>query len=148
MSEQSNKMYTVWNQNAKGNGNIQSKNLNVRIAIPTSKGGSGEGAEPKQLLIAAAVACFTTTLAYLLDRSGIPVVELNVETDSSTPNGVNNLSIIHLPQIVLQPDASQEDIDKTDTLILQAEEQCHIGQLLIKAGLSVSVKGRVTIKDA
>ncbi|WP_379204165.1 hypothetical protein [Paenibacillus sp. GCM10012306] len=48
-------MNTVWYKGAKGDGRISSDNLKTRIAIPLLKGGSGDGAEPQQLLMSSAV---------------------------------------------------------------------------------------------
>ncbi|MEC0182426.1 OsmC family protein [Paenibacillus peoriae] len=144
MADRKINMNTVWYNNAKGDGRIKSDNLKTQIAIPVPKGGSGEGAEPQQLLMSSAVACYTMTLTYMLDRKKVPVAGFFMDTEGTVSKG-DQLSITHHPHVVLASDASEEDVATTQALILQAEKDCHIGQLLIKAGLSVGTEGKVSI---
>ncbi|MEN1986306.1 OsmC family protein [Paenibacillus sp. ES5-4] len=47
----------------------------------------GERADPKQLLMSSAAACYLMTLVFLLDQrdqSRIPVAELSMETEGNT----------------------------------------------------------------
>ncbi|MHA6528834.1 OsmC family protein [Paenibacillus sp. BAC0078] len=108
------------------------------------KGGSGHGAEPQQLLISSAVACYTMTLAYMLDRSMLPVTGFYMDTVGSVSTG-DQLGIVHYPHVVLSEEATNEDIAKAEGLISMADEQCHIGQLLIKAGVPVKAEGKVSV---
>lgn len=141
MPDQVIKMNTVWYKDAKGFGRIKSDNLQTQIAIPVLKGGSGEGANPQQLLMSSAIACYALTLAYMLDRKKVPVAGFFMDTESK----VDQLSIIHRPHVVLSSNASKEDITVVEALFLQAEEKCHIGQLLVKAGVPVGTEGKVSI---
>ncbi|MEK4730422.1 MULTISPECIES: OsmC family protein [unclassified Paenibacillus] len=144
MADQKINMNTVWYKDAKGDGRIKSDKLQTQIAIPAPKGGSGEGAEPQQLLMSSAVACYTMTLAYMLDRKKVPVTGLFMDTEGNITKG-DHLSITHRPHVVLSSGSSNEDITMAEALILQAEKDCHIGQLLIKAGVPVDTEGKVTI---
>ncbi|MGZ0041351.1 OsmC family protein [Paenibacillus ottowii] len=144
MANQKINMNTVWFKNAKGDGRIKSDNLQTQIAIPAPKGGSGEGAEPQQLLMSSAAACYTMTLAYMLDKSNLPVSGFFMDTDGDITLG-DQLSITHRPHVVLESDATNDDVKLTEDLLLKAEEKCHIGQLLIKAGVPVATQGKVSI---
>ncbi|WP_228552655.1 OsmC family protein, partial [Paenibacillus polymyxa] len=144
MAERIINMNTVWYKDAKGDGRIKSDNLQTQIAIPVPKGGSGKGAEPQQLLISSAVACYTMTLAYMLDKNKLPVTGFFMDTEGNITQG-DQLSITHRPHVVLNPGATHEDVSMTEDFIQKAEENCHIGQLLIKAGVSVGTQGKVTI---
>ncbi|RRJ65132.1 osmotically inducible protein OsmC [Paenibacillus oralis] len=140
------KMNTIWYKNAKGDGRIQSDNLKTKIAIPVPKGGSGEGAEPQQLLISSAVACFTMTLAYMLDRKKMPVTGFFMDTEGTVSQG-GHPAIAHHPHVVLTSDATKEDVAMVEELIVQADKDCHIGQLLKKAGVPVDTQGKVSIES-
>lgn len=144
MSKQQITLNTVWHQNAKGDGRIQSENLKTQIAIPVSKGGSGHGAEPQQILMSSAAACYTMTLAYMLDRSNLSVAGFYMDTVGSIPAG-DQPGIVHYPHVVLSKEATNEDVAKAEELINKADEQCHIGQLLIKAGVPVKAEGKVSV---
>ncbi|QUL53474.1 OsmC family protein [Paenibacillus tritici] len=144
MLDQKIKMNMVWYKNAQGIGHIKSDNLQTQIAIPVSKGGSGEGADPQQLLISSAVACYALTLAYMLDRKKVPVAGFFMDTEGNMAKG-NQLSITHRPHVVLSSNASKKDISVVEALFLQAEKKCHIGQLLVKAGVPVGTEGKVSI---
>ncbi|MNW53454.1 OsmC-like protein [compost metagenome] len=120
------------------------KIFKTQIAIPVPKGGSGHGAEPQQLLMSSAVACYTMTLAYMLDRSKLPVSGFYMDTVGSVSTG-DQLGIVHYPHVVLSEKATNEDVAKAEELIWLADEQCHIGQLLIKAGVPVKAEGKVSV---
>ncbi|WP_025686538.1 OsmC family protein [Paenibacillus maysiensis] len=144
MPNQKINMNTVWYKDAKGIGRIKSDNLQTQIAIPVPKGGSGEGANPQQLLMSSATACYALTLAYMLDRKKVPVAGFFMDTEGNIAKG-DQLSITHRPHVVLSSSASKEDITVVEALILQAEKKCHIGHLLVKAGVPVGTEGKVSI---
>ncbi|MCP3805619.1 OsmC family protein [Paenibacillus sp. Lou8.1] len=144
MPNQKVNMNTVWFKDAKGFGRMKGDNLQTQIAIPVMKGGSGEGANPQQLLMSSAIACYALTLAYMLDRKKVPVVGFFMDTEGDIARG-EQLSITHRPHVVLSSGASKEDITVVEALFLQAEEKCHIGQLLVKAGVPVGTEGKVSI---
>ncbi|CAM3371472.1 osmotically inducible protein OsmC [Paenibacillus taichungensis] len=146
MANQKINMNTVWFKDAKGEGRIKSDNLQTQIAIPAPKGGSGDGAEPQQLLISSAVACYTMTLAYMLDKSKVPVSGFFMDTEGDVAPG-DQLSITHRPHVVLKSDATKDHVNLVENLVLKAEENCHIGQLLIKAGVPVATQGTVSIDN-
>lgn len=78
--------------------------------------GSGKGADPQQLLISSAVACYTMTLAYMLDKNKLPVTGFFMDTEGNITHG-DLLSIIHRPHVVLNPGATNEDISMTEALM-------------------------------
>lgn len=141
MSGSTIELTTVWNEGAKGNGTIEGDNLNIPIAIPITKGGSGEGAEPKQLLVSSAIACYAMTLAYMMEVNKMPVFSFTLDTERASKEGIT-----HYPQVVLDEDATDEHVAKVDSMYQKAHEQCYIGQLLSKAGVPVKVLGKTTIK--
>ncbi|KGP77720.1 MULTISPECIES: OsmC family protein [Paenibacillus] len=137
---------TVWVGNAKGNGTIKSDNLQTQIAIPSSKGGSGQGVEPKQLLMSSAASCYLMTLVFMLDQSRISVEELSMETEG-TATSDGQISIIHRPHIILKKsESTSQDKTMAESLLHKAEENCHIGQLLMKADVQITLEGNVSLE--
>ncbi|WP_276314432.1 OsmC family protein [Paenibacillus xylanexedens] len=114
--------------------------------MPVLKGGSGEGVEPKQLLMSSAAACYLMTLVYMLDQSRIPVFELSMVTEGETnPDG--HLTIIHRPHIILKnSESTSQNKVMAETLQQSAEENCQIGQLLTKSDVQITVEGYVSLE--
>ncbi|MNJ54779.1 OsmC-like protein [compost metagenome] len=144
MTKQKIEMNTIWFKDAKGYGRIKNGDFQTQIAIPSLKGGSGDGADPQQLLISSAVACYTMTLAYMLDKSNVPVSGFFMDTEGELASG-DQLSIIHRPHVVLKSNTTNDFVSLVEDLMMKAEEKCHVGQLLIKAGIPVSTQGKVSI---
>ncbi|WP_144529284.1 OsmC family protein [Peribacillus simplex] len=69
--------------------------LDTKIAIPTSLGGSGNGANPKEVLVASVTTCYAATLTFVLESRKLPVAELTVNSEASISD--NEFKIIHYP---------------------------------------------------
>lgn len=135
---------TIWNGNTKGNGSIQANNLEVNIAIPESSGGSGEGTGPKELLVSAAAACYTTTLAAILESRKLPVVELTMDSDV-TVSKEEGFKIIHYPHIRVSAGATEEQIKTANKAFILADKGCSIGNMLKKADAQIDIEGKVSV---
>lgn len=135
---------TVWNGNAKGNGTIKAPNLETDLAIPVALGGTGEGSEPKEMLIASATACFTMTLTGMLQMKKFPVDQILVDTES-TNSKENGFKINHSCQIVLSADATDEQVQAAYTVIGLADKGCAVGNMLRKADVQIVADGKVTV---
>ena len=73
---------TVWNGSTKGSGTITADKMDTQIAIPTVSGGSGDGANPTELLAASAASCYAMTLIALTAARSLPVLSLSMATDA------------------------------------------------------------------
>ncbi|MCU6711537.1 OsmC family protein [Paenibacillus sp. J5C_2022] len=135
---------TVWYQNAKGDGRIKANYLKTKIAIPESLGGSGEGANPKELLVSSAATCYITTLVYILQTKKLPVAGLimNSEATNSKQEG---FKIIHYPHVILSIDATEDQIELAHEAIVAADKGCAIGNLLKKAEVEIEFEGKVSL---
>lgn len=136
-------LQTEWTGGAQGNGVIQTASLNTPIAIPQNKNGSGEGAEPKEILISSAIACFSTTLAAMLSGRKLSVDKVNIETESTDED--DGMHITHYPHVVLSADTEEKKTDSAERAIETADKRCDIGNLLRKAGVHVHTEGKVSI---
>ncbi|MGE7110348.1 OsmC family protein [Lysinibacillus sp. NPDC047702] len=136
---------TVWYRNIKGNGRIKANQLQTQIAIPESFGGSGEGANPMEILVSAAAACYTSTLTITLDTQQLPIAGLTMDTEAiQSEEGVR---IVHFPHIVLAPDATEEQVQSAREAVVTAEQNCFIGNMLIKGGVQIEVKGEASLSS-
>lgn len=134
----------VWNDGVKGNGTLNANFLETKIAIPTSIGGSGDGANPKEVLVSSVTTCYTATLVFVLESRKLPVVELTVGSEANIAD--NEFKITHLPHIVLSSDATQEQIESAQRAAEAAEKGCEVGNLLKKADVKIKVQAKVSAK--
>ncbi|MFP7159432.1 OsmC family protein [Priestia aryabhattai] len=144
MSDLKTNLKTVWYGNTKGNGRIQVNDLETNIAIPESLGGSGEGAEPKGLLVSSAIACYTMTLVAMLEARKLPVAEFVMDSEASNSKE-ERFKITHYPHIILSADATEDQIQAANRAIVAADKGCAVGNMLKKADVQIEIKGKVSI---
>ena len=146
MADAKTNLKTVWNGGIKGSGSINANYLETNIAIPESLGGSGEGAEPKEILITSATACFTMTLAGMLEGRKLPVTKMTMNTES-TKSKEEGFTIMHSPHITLSADATNDQIQSAHKAIEIADRRCEVGNLLRKADVQIKAEGAVSVKE-
>lgn len=134
----------VWTGNKSGNGKIEASYLKTDIAVPKSFGGSGEGAEPKELLVSSASTCFLMTLVGLLESRNVAVDNLEMSSEASISKE-EGFKIVHYPTIVLPATATEEQIQMADRTFAAADRNCDIGNLLKKAGVQIDFSGHVSV---
>ena len=132
----------VWNGGVTGNGTLKAEYLDTKIAIPTSLGGSGNGANPKEVLVASVTTCYTANLTFVLESKKLPVAELTVNSEARISD--NEFEIIHFPEIVLSADASDEQVQSAERATEEAEKGCEVGNILKKADVEIKVLGKVS----
>ncbi|MBT2624160.1 OsmC family protein [Bacillus sp. ISL-32] len=133
-----------WNNGIKGNGSLKTEFLNTKIAIPAEFGGSGDGASPKEILIASATACYTSVLVSMIESRDLPVIDVVV--DSEGLNSDDEFKIIHHPRIVLSENATEKQIQSANRIFAAADRGCTIGNLLKKADVKIEVRGETLTK--
>lgn len=133
---------TTWKGLKQGNGQIRGSNFGIPVAMPESYGGTGDGANPKDLLTASAVSCYVMTLAGLLQSHSILVDNISVTTEM-TGDKPQNLHILHTVDILLSEGSTVADEQSTGKLIHTADDVCMIGNLLKTSGVKISVSGSV-----
>src|SRR5690349_16770146 len=94
----------VWNGGVKGDGVLKAEFLDTNIAIPTELGGSGNGANPKEILVSSVTTCYTAVLVFMLENRKLPVAELTVDSEANISD--DEFKITHQPHIVLTADAT------------------------------------------
>jgi peroxiredoxin-like protein len=135
---------TVWDGNTKGNGKIQANNFETNIAIPESLGGTGEGAEPKGLLVSSAAACYSMTLVAMLETRKLNVTGLTMNSEA-TNSKEEGFKITHYPNVLLSADATEEQIESANRAIMAADKGCAVGNMLKKADVQINIVGNVSV---
>ncbi|MCX5581662.1 OsmC family protein [Kaistia terrae] len=135
---------TIWTGDMKSSGTIQAQHLEMPIAIPSEFGGSGDGTDPKSLLVASAAACYAMTLVAILENRKVPVTKVTMESDASDSKG-SGIVVDHRPLVNLAADATQEQSDAARSAFETADKACAVGNLLKKAGVQIRIDGAVSV---
>ena len=129
-------------------GTIEAGNLVTKISIPPEMDGPGVGTNPDEMLLGAAATCYIITLAAMLERSHIEKEQLSMESEGivDVTKGVFTYKkIIHRPEIVLNANATDKDIQLAKKLAEKAESSCMISRA-IKGNVEMEL--HATIKMA
>ncbi|KHL97170.1 hypothetical protein QW71_03200 [Paenibacillus sp. IHB B 3415] len=133
-----------WNGNKRGSGKVEAGYLKTEIAVPQSFGGTGEGTEPKELLVTSAATCFMLTLVSMLEARNLAVESLEMHSEASVSKE-EGFKITHYPVIVLPADGTEEEIQSVDRTFAAADRNCEVGNMLKKAGVQISITGDVSL---
>ncbi|MGK9184781.1 OsmC family protein [Priestia filamentosa] len=134
----------IWQDGIKGHGSLKAEVLDTKIAVPTEFGGSGNGASPKEVLIASATACYSSVLTSLIESRNLPLVEMMIESKGMTSD--DELKIVHHPHIVLSKNATEKQIQIAERLFATADKGCIVGNLLKKADVNIEIQGEISTK--
>ncbi len=144
MAELKTNVNAVWNGGTTGNGILKAAYLDTKIAIPTDLKGSGNGTDPKELLVSSATTCYIATLTSILENRKLPIIKHIVNSEATISDNV--FTITHNPQIVLSNEATKAQIQSAERAIVGADRACEVGNLLKKAGVIIETKGNVSLK--
>ncbi|MET3207856.1 UNVERIFIED_CONTAM: peroxiredoxin-like protein [Paenibacillus sp. PvR008] len=120
-----------WSGGRNSDGHIEAGQLRTAISIPAEMGGPGVGTNPDEMLLGAAATCYLITLAAMMERTGLPVASLALESEGIvdvTNNIFTYRRIIHRPQVQLAADATESQIEQALRLAEQAESSCMISR--------------------
>lgn len=134
----------TWTGDIKGRGIIKADNLETHLAIPKSFNGSGEGTDPKELLVSSAASCYITTLVAMLEGRKLPVIELTMDS-KATNSKEEGLKIIHSPYVTLSVDVTEEQKQAANRAIAAADKACTVGNILKKADVQIDIEGKVAV---
>ena len=132
----------VWHNGVKGNGVLKTEFLDAKVAIPTVLGGSGNGAFPKEVLVASVTTCYTAVLVSMIESRELPVVEISVHSEASISD--DEFKIIHHPHMVLSENATDKQVQSAERLFAAADKGCVVGNLLKKADVRIEVQGEIS----
>ena len=144
MAELTTNVDVVWNGGKTGQGTLKAEFLDTQVAIPIALEGSGDGADPKELLVSSAVTCYIATLTSILENRKLPIVENTMKSKGSISD--DGFKITHYPKIVLSNDATEAQRKAAERAIEGADRACDIGNLLKKAGVIIESQGQVSLE--
>ncbi|WP_010283625.1 OsmC family protein [Bacillus timonensis] len=136
----------TWTGNRNGEGTITTDGFHTAVSAPKQLDGPGIGANPEELLIAAATNCYMLTLSAILSNRDIEYTHLEVETEGTVGKEGKRLifeKIVHKPVIFIK-EADDELQDKILKLAHRAETACFISQTL-KGNVEVTVEPVIKI---
>ncbi|MCJ8014863.1 OsmC family protein [Paenibacillus sp. KQZ6P-2] len=134
-----------WDGGRNSEGRIEAGQLKTAISIPKEMGGPGIGTNPDEMLLGAAATCYLITLAAMMERSGVPVEKLSLESEGIvdvTNNIFTYVSITHKPYVLLKKQASDKDVDLAHRLAEKAEGSCMISRA-IAGNVALSTEPRI-----
>ncbi|WP_115717766.1 OsmC family protein [Gallaecimonas mangrovi] len=131
-----------WNGGVDGKGRIVAEDAAFDIAIPKPYGGAGTDTHPKELLVAAAQACFLATLRGITAMNKLPVEHLSVETKAEAGD---TFKISHQAEITLPAGSGEAEVTKAEALLEKADAICEVGNLVRKAGVQITMIPTVKI---
>src|SRR5690625_5016755 len=118
--------------------------LVTEISVPISLNLTGNGTDPKELLISSAATCYITTLAAILENRKLSVEELTMNTITERID--ERLKITHHPHVILSTDATEKEIQSAERALEGADRVCEVGNLLKNAGVAVDFTGKVSLQ--
>lgn len=122
-----------WPGGRNSTGYIDAGNLKSKISIPPEMDGPGVGTNPDEMLLGAAATCYIITLAAMIERAGLPLREMDMQSEAivDVTDGVFTYKkIIHRPMVSLTDAASDQDFRKLKKLVQKAESSCMISRAL------------------
>jgi peroxiredoxin-like protein len=121
-----------WNGGLSGNGTLSAAGFENSISVPKELQGPGIGTNPEELLVGAASTCYLITLAAILERRNVSLVNLELESEGivATEGGLKFTQIIHRPRITLSAGATDEVIQQVRVAAERAEKACMISRAL------------------
>ncbi len=131
----------TWTGNRNGEGTITTDGLQIAVSAPKQLDGPGIGANPEELLIAAATNCYMLTLAAILSNREIEYTHLEVDTEGTVCKDGKRLvfeKIVH-NLVIFVEQADDELQEKLIQLAHRAEKACFISQTL-KGNVEVTVE--------
>lgn len=93
---------SVWLGGLGGDGLVEAGELKTSYSVPRPLGGPGKGSNPEEMLLAAATACFSITLAAALERRGLPAEAVEVTsaaTFSFDGRALRLVAVEHRPRL-------------------------------------------------
>ncbi|EAR8887219.1 hypothetical protein E3V29_18205 [Salmonella enterica] len=114
------------------------------VATSSPAGGTGNRADPKDLLNASAAACLIMTLAIMLESRGIKADDIQIISEL-TGTKPEELLIANSVQISLSADTTTDQQENARHPIFSAEKSCMIANLLKAAGLKITMSGGLSL---
>lgn len=125
-----------------GVGTIENKHLKSKISIPKEMNGPDIGTNPDEMLMSAAVTCFTITLSSYFEKNNLQteVEHVDATAQISVVKGIQTYESIAYDVYIqsLNGEVSTINVPKLKRIIQKAEQSCMITRAL-KGNVIVSI---------
>jgi peroxiredoxin-like protein len=121
-----------WQGGRLGQGRLNTEGMSLDVSLPAALGGPGIGANPDELLLAAAANCYMITLAAILEKREPGIAGFKIQSQAMVELDGGRLTfkkIVHRPRIVLQEADEQKKLN-VEQLARRAEKACMVSQAL------------------
>ncbi|QKG83812.1 SACOL1771 family peroxiredoxin [Kroppenstedtia pulmonis] len=137
-----------WTGGRNGKGRISAENLQTQVSVPREMDGPGVGTNPDEMLIGAAATCYMITLAAMIERRNIPLMDLKVDSEGvvSVEKGLKFESITHRPKVVLGSEVTEKQVEQVKRDTELAEQTCMISNAL-RGNVQLGVEATITIAE-
>lgn len=126
-----------------GVGTIENKHLKSQISIPEEMNGPDIGTNPDEMLMSAAVTCFTITLSSYFEKNNLHIEVNHVDATAtiSVDKGLQTYESISYNVYLksLEDDVQEVNIPKLKRIIDKAENNCMITKAL-KGNVTVTIE--------
>lgn len=146
MEEHRFQLKATWEGGLAGTGTLSGKGLKTAISVPSEMNGPGVGTNPEELLIGAAMNCYIITLAAVLQRRGLQVKSLSLQSEGLVvvEGGKQSFQqIIHRPHLLLA-EADAEQIKQAEQATHRAEQACMISKAL-RGNVEITVEPSIEV---
>jgi peroxiredoxin-like protein len=142
-------MKATWSGGRNGVGAIDAGHLKSKISVPAVMDGPGVGTNPDEMLIGAAGTCYLITLAAIIERRQLPVIELALETEGIVHADKKLVfeKIIHRPKLLVKASATDKELESIKQATEQAEKTCMISNAL-RGNVELEVEARIQLQQA
>jgi peroxiredoxin-like protein len=136
----------AWQGGRTGQGRLNTEGMSLDISLPAALSGPGIGANPDELLLAAAANCYMITLAAILEKREPGVAGFELDSQATVELDGGRLSfkkIVHRPRIALE-DADETKRQAVEQYTHRAEKACMVSQAL-RGNVEITVEPEVVI---
>lgn len=122
----------TWKNGIHGEGQVSVGNLETVVSVPKDMGGTGVGTNPEEMLVGAAASCYMITLAILIERAYIKLIDYKIDSSAAfnTEGGMYLEKIIHKPVVILDVNTTPEELEKVVHMTTRADELCMVTRAL------------------
>lgn len=131
-----------WHGSWDGKGQIRTEDLETAIAVDPAMSGSGQGANPDELLLSALSSCYMITLGICLNKESIDYDHISIRSKGivTKKDGLHFEKVIHYPVIYLSRQSNDGRLrDKLLDAVHQAEMDCMIAKA-VHGNIKISIE--------
>ncbi len=141
---------SVWTGNGDGDGVLALSSWNeiIPYGVPAQLGGQPNRSNPEEMLLSAVCACYSITLALLIEKKRLPPYRLSLSAEGDVerlPNRTLNFACIRLAP-TLHGVENDEAKHKTLTLLAHKAEQLCLVSRALRGNVEISVSPQFSIE--